>query len=266
MPPLADVDDSRRQPLAGSVPPAGSPPLAALSAALHERAVVEPALEAWAEAVPGFLAVRMDVRVRLTRPDGHVVQVRTDERRDDGGALPGPGDEAPDAAAGRLVEDGCLLDDGWLLDDGYGRPAALASDEHPSGAVLGGPVVGGGAVLVMLLSRSPVDWHHGLGTTARCLVDELRTVVGLAVGLEQAVASVQDADAVLRSRAVIDQAVGVVMAHHCCGAGQAMERLRRASQRTGVPVARLAERLVTDVSGGPPASPDGFRLRPSATA
>lgn len=111
-----------------------------------------------------------------------------------------------------------------------------------------------------------MDWLHGLGTTARCLVDELRTVVGLAVGLEQAVASVQDTDAVLRSRAVIDQAVGVVMAHHCCGAEQAMERLRRASQRSGVPVARLAERLVTDVSGSPPASPDGFRLRPPATA
>lgn len=263
MPPLADVDDSRRR------PPAAGPrqPLAALSTALHERAVVEPALQAWAEAVPGFLAARLDVRVRLTCPDGHVVQVRAeegcaDERRDDDPAVAGWGSEhgAPDAAAGRLV------DDGWLLDDGYGRPAALGSDEHPSGAVLGGPVVGGGAVLVMLLSRSPVDWLHGLGTTARCLVDELRTVVGLAVGLEQAVASVQDTDAVLRSRAVIDQAVGVVMAHHCCGAEQAMERLRRASQRSGVPVARLAERLVTDVSGSPPASPDGFRLRPPATA
>ncbi|OZB49837.1 MAG: hypothetical protein B7X40_04575 [Cellulomonas sp. 14-74-6] len=258
MPPLADVDDSRRQ------PPAAAPrqPLAALSAALHERAVVEHALQAWAEAVPGFLAVRMDVRVHLTCPDGRVVQVRTDGGRDDDGAAPGRAPEhgLPDAAVGRLV------DDGWLLDDGYGRPAALASAEHPSGAVLGGPVVGGGAVLVMLLGRSPVDWRHGLGITARCLVDELRTVVGLAVGLEQAVASVRDADAVLRSRAVIDQAVGVVMAHHCCGAEQAMERLRRASQRSGVPVARLAERLVTDVSGSPPAEPRGFDLRRAASA
>ncbi|BDO41240.1 ANTAR domain-containing protein [Cellulomonas sp. NTE-D12] len=246
MPPLADADDSRCQ------------PLAALSAALHERAAVEPALQAWAAAVPAFLRVRVEVRLRLTCRDGRVVQVSSggDERRS-------AGERGGD---GSTVGTELAPHPGWLVDEALGGAAALAPPGYPAGAVLGGPVVGGGALLVMLLGTSPVDWDHGLGTVARAAVDDLRAVLGLAVGLEEAVLSAQDADAVLRSRAVIDQAVGVVMAHHGCGADQAMERLRRASQRSGVPLARLAARLLTDVSGSPPAEPGGFEMRRAASA
>lgn len=244
VPPLADADDSRCQ------------PLAALSAALHERAAVEHALQAWAGTVPGFLGVRMEVRLRLTCRDGRVVQVSTGAVGDE--ARPVQGDQSEDGQRPRPA--------GWLVDDALGGAAALARPGYPSGAVLGGPVVGGGALLVMLLGTSPVDWDHGLGALARAAVDDLRAVLGLAVGLEQAVLSAQDADAALRSRAVIDQAVGVVMAHHCCGADQALERLRRASQRSGVPLAGLAARLLTDVAGSPPGEPAGFVMRPAASA
>ena len=233
--PSATADDSRSQ------------LLAQLSAALCQRTAVEHALGTWATAVRGHLEGPLEVGLLLARADGRTVQVATDEaavvRR------------APVPAAGTS---GCGTTGWW-------QPVP-APEPFAAGALVGGPVVGGGSLLAMLLSRVPTDWWVGAGAASRTLVDDLRAVLGLVVGMEQAVLSVQDVDATLRSRAVIDQAVGVVMAHHGCGAEQAMHRLRRASQRSGVPVAGLAARLVTDVSGSPPATPTGFRVRRAATA
>jgi len=48
----------------------------------------------------------------------------------------------------------------------------------------------------------------------------------------------------LASMPVIEQAKGVLMARQGCDAGQASELLRRASQRSSVPVRDLAEQIV----------------------
>jgi hypothetical protein len=50
------------------------------------------------------------------------------------------------------------------------------------------------------------------------------------------------------TRPVIEQAKGIVMAQTGCGVGQAFSLLRRASQRTNVPVRDLAARIVASAA------------------
>ena len=69
----------------------------------------------------------------------------------------------------------------------------------------------------------------------------------LAAQLEQA----------LRSRAVIDQAIGIVMAESRCDADQAFATLGRASNNRNMKLRDLAAEIVTRVGGGPPAGPPG---------
>ena len=66
----------------------------------------------------------------------------------------------------------------------------------------------------------------------------------------------------LTSRAVIDQATGIIMAQQHCGAGEAFDILRRASQNRNVKVRELAAEIVSKVSGKPP-EPGGFHPRRS---
>lgn len=234
----------------GRVPPPAaddrrSQLLAELSAALHRRAVVEHALEVWASGVRSRLDVPVEVAVRLTCVDGRTVAAGTEQ-------------QATTSLAHLARTLPVAVGTAALGGSAWWRPSAVPPPFR-SVALLSGPVVGAGSVLVALLGRAPLDWRDRTGTTE--LVDDLRAVLGLAIGLEQAVASVADVDAMLSSRALIDQAVGVVMAHHGCGAEDAMQRLRRASQRSGVPLARLAQRLLTDVSGAVPTAAPRFRPR-----
>ncbi|MDQ3899986.1 MAG: GAF and ANTAR domain-containing protein [Actinomycetota bacterium] len=66
----------------------------------------------------------------------------------------------------------------------------------------------------------------------------------------------------LTSRAVIDQATGIIMAQQRCGAAAAFAILRRASQNRNVKLRQLAAEIVSQVSGKPP-EPGGFQARRS---
>jgi transcriptional regulator with GAF, ATPase, and Fis domain len=59
----------------------------------------------------------------------------------------------------------------------------------------------------------------------------------------------------LASRAVIDQAVGVIMAQERCTQAKAFAILRTASQHRNIKLRELAGEIVTSVSGEPPAPP-----------
>ncbi|MGL5859667.1 MAG: ANTAR domain-containing protein, partial [Phycicoccus sp.] len=63
------------------------------------------------------------------------------------------------------------------------------------------------------------------------------------------VAEVAQLKAALASRAGIGQAVGILMAHHGCGADDAFAMLRKASNDTNVRLADLAATIVGDASG-----------------
>jgi GAF domain-containing protein len=69
----------------------------------------------------------------------------------------------------------------------------------------------------------------------------------LAAQLEQA----------LRSRAVIDQAIGIVMAESRCDADQAFGTLRRASNNRNMKLRELATEIVMRVGGSPSPRPPG---------
>ena len=66
----------------------------------------------------------------------------------------------------------------------------------------------------------------------------------------------------LTSRAVIDQATGIIMAQQRCGAAAAFAILRRASQNRNVKLRELAAEIVSQVSGKPP-EPGSFQARRS---
>jgi GAF domain-containing protein len=77
---------------------------------------------------------------------------------------------------------------------------------------------------------------------------------------EQADLSVQ-LRAALASRAVIDQALGVIMAQERCTAAQAFEILRAASQNRNVKLREVAAIILTSVSGSEPPEGTVFRDR-----
>ena len=60
------------------------------------------------------------------------------------------------------------------------------------------------------------------------------------------------------SRAVIDQALGVIMATEHCPQDQAFAQLRSVSQNTNVKLRDLAATIVTRVSGEPPGTTAPF--------
>jgi GAF domain-containing protein len=56
----------------------------------------------------------------------------------------------------------------------------------------------------------------------------------------------------LSTRAVIDQALGIIMAQQRCNSTEAFAVLRKASQDRNVKVADIASELITQVTGQPP--------------
>ncbi|HEX5288842.1 MAG TPA: ANTAR domain-containing protein [Streptosporangiaceae bacterium] len=58
--------------------------------------------------------------------------------------------------------------------------------------------------------------------------------------------------AALASRAVIDQALGVIMGQERCTSARAFEILRSASQNRNIKLREVAASIVTSVSGAPP--------------
>ncbi|MER7700500.1 GAF and ANTAR domain-containing protein [Streptomyces sp. NPDC096095] len=97
---------------------------------------------------------------------------------------------------------------------------------------------------------------HGL----RALAAQATGAVALAQRLSDSRTFTDDLEAALRSRSVIDQAVGIVMNQRRCSSQEALGALRTASQHRNVKLRDLCAQLVGGVSGAPP--PDGPRLRP----
>ena len=62
----------------------------------------------------------------------------------------------------------------------------------------------------------------------------------------------------LASRAVIDQAIGIVMAEDRCDAAHAFDVLRQASQHQNRKLREIAVDIVTAVGGGPPPQTPAF--------
>jgi GAF domain-containing protein len=86
--------------------------------------------------------------------------------------------------------------------------------------------------------------------------------VAVAMKLAEQTQMSDDLHDALTSRAVIDQATGIIMAQQRCGAAAAFDILRRASQQRNVKLRELAAEIVSNVSGKP-AEPGAFQPRRS---
>jgi GAF domain-containing protein len=146
-------------------------------------------------------------------------------------------------------------DDRW---DGY-RPRAIA---HGVASSLSFPLTVDGttAGALNLYATKPdaflmADRDHSeafSGQVARALTLMLRQArqAELTEQLQQA----------MSSRAIIDQAIGILMGEQRCNAATAFDLLRKASQHRNRKLRDVAADIITTVSGEPPQSPPSFRL------
>ena len=114
------------------------------------------------------------------------------------------------------------------------------------------------AGVLMLYARAPGAF--GAGESSRA--ERFAAAASGALTLSLRMASCQDTNEQLRSsivsRAVIDQALGVIMATEHCPQDKAFAMLRSVSQNTNVKLRDLAATIVTRASGEPPGSTAPF--------
>jgi GAF domain-containing protein len=80
-------------------------------------------------------------------------------------------------------------------------------------------------------------------------------MLALAVSRAEQAALVGDLRAALATRAIIDQALGIIMAQQRCTSDEAFVVLRRASQSRNIKLRDVAAGVVTGISGHPPQRP-----------
>jgi hypothetical protein len=96
---------------------------------------------------------------------------------------------------------------------------------------------------------------------ARGVASAVSGVLALAASQAEQARQVEDLRAALVTRAVIDQALGIIMAQQRCTSDEAFDILRRASQSRNVKLRDVAAGIVTGISGRPPRRPS-FLHRP----
>ncbi|WP_250444053.1 GAF and ANTAR domain-containing protein [Actinotalea sp. C106] len=107
-----------------------------------------------------------------------------------------------------------------------------------------------------MYSEEPGTFDAATIAVARRFAGEAARALRLAVRLAQQAELTEQLETALRSRAVIDQAIGVIMAQSRCGPEAAFEVLRTASQHRNAKLRDLAAEIVTAVALVP-ASPEG---------
>ncbi|MGH3613025.1 MAG: GAF and ANTAR domain-containing protein [Pseudonocardia sp.] len=93
--------------------------------------------------------------------------------------------------------------------------------------------------------------------------EEASRALTLAVRMAECAEMSEHLQSALASRAVIDQALGIVMAQTRCTADQAFDTLRTISQNRNVKLREIAEEMIAAVSGQPPPGTARFSRGPS---
>lgn len=133
---------------------------------------------------------------------------------------------------------------------GYGSAAAVPREVRP------------GVQIALNLYADHADaWDEAAIDVAQMYADEIARAVTLCLRSADQAELNADLRASLVSRAVIDQAIGVVMAENRCDPEQAMEILRSASRHRKSKLRDVAATIVETVSGSAPRTADTFRER-----
>ena len=158
-----------------------------------------------------------------------------------------------------------VLDDGtdggarWPLYRTRGEAAGL-------GVSLSVPVSHGQQVLAALnlYSRTARSFSSAERERAQRFADQAAGGVAIALKLARRAELTEDLQAALAGRAVIDQALGIVMGQRRCSADEAFGVLREVSQTSNLKLREVAARLITVTSGGPPRSEPPLQPAPPA--
>jgi GAF domain-containing protein len=130
------------------------------------------------------------------------------------------------------------------------------AQEHGVGSVFSHPLAVGDLTVGVLNCYGSRAGAFGLSltTTLGIFARQIEIVLeSLLQQLDQAKLAAELRDA-LTSRAVIDQAIGILMGHHRCDSKTAFETLRAASNNSNVPLRDIARQLVNSVAHGDPPS------------
>jgi GAF domain-containing protein len=157
-----------------------------------------------------------------------------------------------------VIED-LATDDRWpsyqMPALGHGIRSSLSLPLHTDDRVLGA---------VNVYATEPFAFGTHEQRTARRFADEAARALALALRLADRSEMSTHLQTALASRAVIDQALGVIMGQNRCTAEAAFDILRTTSQNRNVKLRDVAADLITAVSGKPPstvpASPEPRRF------
>jgi GAF domain-containing protein len=138
-------------------------------------------------------------------------------------------------------------DDSW----GAYRLDALA---HGIASALSIPLTGGPDVrgALNLYADQPAVFTTERQQRAESLGEEASRALRLAVRLTDQLELACHLETALASRAVIDQAIGIIMGQNRCTAAAAFEILRRASHHRNIKLRAVANEIVTRIGGEPP--------------
>jgi GAF domain-containing protein len=112
-----------------------------------------------------------------------------------------------------------------------------------------------------LYAPMPRAFEDGKRAATAAFADAAATAIGLALRLAEQQRLTEQLQQALVSRAVIDQALGIIMSGQKCDADEAFDILRNASQSQNVKVRTVAARLVQAVTGKPPVPPAAPGIR-----
>jgi ANTAR domain len=129
------------------------------------------------------------------------------------------------------------------------------SDETSSGSIAGSEP---DAAATPVAGDVPRTFGPAEQLTARRFAGEASRALELAVRLAERSEMSAHLQAALASRAVIDQAVGIIMGQNRCIPDEAFEVLRTASQNRNVKLRDIATEIVTSVSGQRPTDKPRF--------
>ncbi|GEA86120.1 transcription antitermination regulator [Cellulomonas cellasea DSM 20118] len=120
------------------------------------------------------------------------------------------------------------------------------------------------AIALNLYSEAPAAWDAEALARAETYADELARTLRLLLRSAAQAQVNDDLKAALASRAIIDQAMGVIMAQNRCSADEAFQILRGASQNRNVKLRDVAAALIEGITGIPAVEPAEFAPRSTA--
>jgi GAF domain-containing protein len=195
--------------------------------------------------------------ITLRRDHGAFTVASSDSRASQVDEIQYGHDEGPclhSLATGQVVVvDDLAEDDRW---GGYRMPAL----GHGVRSSLSLPLSADGEVIgaLNIYATRPRVFGPPEQLVAGRFADEASRALALAVRMAERSEMSAHLQAALASRAVIDQAMGIVMGQNRCTADEAFEVLRSISQNRNVKLRDIAAAMVTSVSGHPPTDEPRF--------